>query len=116
MSMEGIRKGERPFVDDLHFPRGFNRSGDFSISDSVILKDYGITMKQLYDAVIFPENEAEKHFCDVVNGKSEPETSFERVWLRYLHKINNRTFHTLNSKAKEKSQIDYDSSDYSVDI
>lgn len=116
MNMEGIRKGERPFVDDLRFPRGFNRSGDFSINDSVILKDYGITMKQLYDGAIFPENDAERHFCDVVNGKLEPETSFERVWLRYLQKINNRTFHTLNSRAKEKTINDMESDDFSIDV
>lgn len=114
--MDFFRKGDRPFVDDVHFPRGFNRSGDFSINDAMLLKDYGTTMKQLYGGELLPDNEAEKRFIQVANGSLEPVNSLEKVWLKYLSIINTRTFHTLNSRAKDSSSRDYEFSEYSEEL
>lgn len=116
MNVDGIRLGERPFHDDVNYPRGFSRSGDFSINDSAILKDYGTTMKQLYDGTLLPVNEAEKQFVEVVNGKAEARNAYERVWLKYIQKTSKRTFHTLNSKVRSGSNNNIESSEYSLEL
>ncbi|MCG7588302.1 DUF413 domain-containing protein, partial [Photobacterium sp. OFAV2-7] len=40
-------RSEGKFYDDKNFPRGFNRSGVFTISKAALLLDYGRTMKGL---------------------------------------------------------------------
>lgn len=95
MSDIEIRAGKRPFTDVLHFPRGFSRSGDFSIADSNLLTQYGDTLALLANGDIEPENKQEQHFVDVCTGDVEPETKLEFVWLKYLNKTRRRQFYTL---------------------
>ena len=116
MSEFGIKKGSRTFYDDVYFPRGFSRSGDFTIAESTLLQDYGTTLKQLHDGFLSPENEAEERFVQVANGKLEANSSLERVWVKYIKATSPKSFYTLNSKCKTNDSGEITSSEYSMEL
>lgn len=116
MSDIQIRAGKRAFTDVLHFPRGFSRSGDFSIGDSNLLTQYGETLNQLSHGDLPPENEQEKHFVDVCFGEAEPETKLEFVWIKYLNKTRRRQFFTLCGSDRAAQPAASDPSDSVLDL
>lgn len=111
MSDIQIRAGKRPFTDVLHFPRGFSRSGDFSITDSNLLSQYGETLNALSHGDLTPENEQEQHFVDVCLGEAEPATKLEMVWVKYLNKTRRRQFFTLCGSERSAAAASQDTSD-----
>lgn len=109
-----LRTGEKTFFDDLHFPRGFNRSGEFTINESKLLNDYGHTMKRLAEGVLEPINEAEKRFIRCVSGEQEPTTLAEKTWCRYKQIIAPKTVVTLHGRGIPC--FDMESSEYSMEL
>ena len=77
-----IRKGASEYFDDANFPRGFRRSGEFSVIESVILSDYGMTLKKLTDGSLMPENREEKYIIDVTDNKREAQTQIEKAGFK----------------------------------
>ena len=45
-------RSEGKFYDDKNFPRGFNRSGVFTISEASVLENYGRSMRALFMALL----------------------------------------------------------------
>ena len=71
------------FYDDVNFPYGFARSGDFTIQEAENLTKYGYMMHQLANKKISPENEEQEHFVQVVDGKTQPLYNNEQLYLKY---------------------------------
>ncbi|WP_026970772.1 DUF413 domain-containing protein [Aliagarivorans marinus] len=97
--MSEFRYGRKRFYDDIKFPRGFSKSGDFTLAESELLSLYGDTMLALELGTLLPESSAERHFIKVLRNPLKAKTALERVWLKYLRLARGRrSFHTLNSK------------------
>ncbi len=102
MSASEIRLGQRPFSDPKRFPKGLSRSGDFSISQAHLLQSYGLTLQQLQDGSLQPENDAERHFLKVIDGTYMPETALEKAWIKYLQITKPKAFFTLCGSTSNK--------------
>ncbi|MDO6568930.1 DUF413 domain-containing protein [Alteromonas sp. 1_MG-2023] len=78
----------RPFVDKKHYPYGFARSGDFSITESKLLQAHGSLFAALVDGKITPSSEAEINYLNSALGQCEPATPQARAWVKYQTRIN----------------------------
>ena len=105
-----LRHGKTRFYDMVKFPRGFAKSGDFTLLESEILLTFGETMLALESGIIAPENSDEKHFVKVMKHPAKAKTKLEYVWLKYTQlSRGRRSFHTLNSRSKFQVPIlDFD--------
>lgn len=99
-----MRKGSRDYFDDKHFPMGFRRSGDFTISEAKLLTEYGLTLKHLTSGAISAESEQEQHFIKVISGNVDPKSDIEKVWLKYL-KVTSPKVH-VSIYGHSKPEID----------
>ncbi|GLQ73110.1 hypothetical protein CW749_22085 [Vibrio sp. vnigr-6D03] len=102
MSDIEVRVGQKRFFDNKKFPRGFGKSGDFTLMECDLLTTYGDTLNALQHGELEPENSEEKHFLKVLENPGKAKTKLENVWLKY-HKIayGRRTFHTLHTIGKQ---------------
>ncbi|KLN64953.1 MULTISPECIES: DUF413 domain-containing protein [Vibrio] len=114
MSDTQFRHGKKRFYDNAKFPRGFAKSGDFTIGEEDILTLYGDTMLGLESGALQPENAEEKHFVKVLINPGKAKSKLERVWLKYVQLARGRKrFHTLNGR----NRIDTNSiEDYSDEV
>mgnify|MGYP003636249232 CR=1 FL=1 len=79
---------KRVFSDAKNYPYGFSRSGDFSISESKALSEYGCLIAALVDGQIQPETGEEDELLAAAFGKKEPEGAAEKAWVKYQKRIN----------------------------
>ncbi|CAM3921777.1 DUF413 domain-containing protein [Vibrio aquimaris] len=108
MSDTLFRHGKKRFFDNEKFPRGFAKSGDFTLAEEEILTLYGDTMQGLETGLIEPDNAEEKHFIKVLENPSKAKSKLERVWLKYIQLARGRKrFHTLNGRSKPETVEDY---------
>ncbi|ELB2168444.1 DUF413 domain-containing protein [Vibrio parahaemolyticus] len=108
MSDTEFRHGKKRFYDNVKFPRGFAKSGDFTLSEEEILTIYGDTMLGLESGELTPENSEEKHFVKVLENPGKAKTKTERTWLKYTQLARGRKrFHTLNGRNKPDAADDY---------
>lgn len=77
----------RAFYDNKHYPRGFSRSGDFSLKEAQVLTRYGSLLNSLMEGKVAPANEYQSHFVQVTRGEAAPEHPLEKLWLKYLDKV-----------------------------
>ncbi|WP_404342621.1 DUF413 domain-containing protein [Pseudoalteromonas mariniglutinosa] len=103
---------QRQFYDDQNFPRGFGRSGHFTLLEANILEQHGVVLKGLYNKTLEPQNEIQIQFTQVVTGNLEPTNAIERAWMKYLKLTTCKTkFHTLFGRSKISSpapqSVDY---------
>lgn len=68
MSDTEFRHGKKRFYDNTKFPRGFAKSGDFTLAEEEILTIYGDTMLGLETGELSPQNAEEKHFVKVIEN------------------------------------------------
>jgi len=105
----------RQFYDDQNFPRGFSRSGHFTLLEASILEQHGCVLKNLYTKVLEPQNELQRHFLAVVNNSQDASNAIEKAWVKYLKLTTCKTkFHTLFSRSKGATPIPT-STDYYTD-
>ena len=78
----------RMFSDAKNYPYGFSRSGDFSISESKALSEYGCLIAALVDGQIEPETSDDDKLLAAAFGKKEPEGAAEKAWVKYQKRIN----------------------------
>lgn len=76
----------KTFFDNKHYPRGFGRSGDFTLKEAELLSRCGVTMQQLTLDKVAPKGKVQKQFLAVLKGERAAETTLEKVWSRYLDK------------------------------
>lgn len=97
----------REFFDDINFPYGFRKSGDFIVPEANMLSAIGQRLSQLEHQVVQPENDTEKQFVQVCRGEKEASTQVERLWLKYKNLVSHRNdFHGLNN-SKPEVEDDY---------
>jgi uncharacterized protein YifE (UPF0438 family) len=78
----------RPFADKKHYPYGFARSGDFSISESKLLQAHGSLFAALVDGKIEPSSDVEINYLNAALGQCEPQTPQAKAWVKYQTRIN----------------------------
>lgn len=92
---------QRQFYDDQNFPRGFSRSGNFTLLEASILEQHGVVLKSLHNKTIEPNNELQQQFVAVASGAQEASNPIERTWIKYLKLTTCKTkFHTLFGRSK----------------
>ncbi|MEW6990753.1 DUF413 domain-containing protein [Colwelliaceae bacterium 6441] len=91
---------EAPFYDDAHFPRGFRKSGNFTIAESELLTHIGKRLFMLEQGFAQPENSVEEQFfqfCKAqIEGPLEGQNSVELLWQKYKNLTKFKPFHSLN--------------------
>ncbi|WP_325894902.1 DUF413 domain-containing protein [Grimontia sp. NTOU-MAR1] len=96
------------FFDDRHFPKGFARSGYFTIKEAQLLETSGRTMKALFEGAMVPQDEEQQKFVDEVNGRRAAESSYALCWLKYLKEINHKhVVYNLCSTSRGGAVEDY---------
>lgn len=89
------------FYDDANFPRGFARSGHFTIVEADILENHGFVLKGLYNKTLAPQNSFQTQFVQVMENTQEPTNAFERAWIKYLKLTTSKAkFHTLFGRSR----------------
>lgn len=88
------------FYDDSNFPRGFRKSGSFTIRESELLSSIGKRLQLLAAGKAVPETDAEKDFITVCTGVKAPESHAEKLWMKYMSLTQKRSFHTLSGGTK----------------
>ena len=86
MDIEGF-ESVGTYYDDANFPRGFSKSGEFTITESDLLHKYGLSLSALESGERSPATAQEKHFIAVCRGDKEPDSQLERTWLKYRSKL-----------------------------
>ncbi|MDC9521390.1 DUF413 domain-containing protein [Pseudoalteromonas sp. Angola-31] len=105
---------QRQFYDDQNFPRGFSRSGNFTLLEASILEQHGVVLKGLYNKTLAPQNTLQEQFVDVVCGSKEPTNPIEKAWVKYLKLTTCKTkFHTLFGRSKMSGPVPISRDDYS---
>ena len=74
------------YYDDKNFPKGFHRSGEFTVNEADLLFNYGKELAALEAGTLVPENDQQKHFIAVCTGEAEAETALELAWQKYRRK------------------------------
>ncbi|WP_166422319.1 DUF413 domain-containing protein [Paraglaciecola sp. 20A4] len=78
---------QRVFSDPKNYPYGFSRSGDFSISESRALSQYGCLIAALVDGQIEPECDEDNSLLASAKGEKNPSTVAEKAWYKYDKRI-----------------------------
>ncbi|PSU35750.1 DUF413 domain-containing protein [Photobacterium lutimaris] len=105
------------FYDDKNFPRGFNRSGVFTIGEAQILENFGRTMRGLADGSLIPETVNEQEFLADISGSREIQTSYAKCWSKYVNKTTNKVrSYTLCVSQRKQHTHDFDDDDVETDI
>ncbi len=79
---------KRVFTDTKNYPYGFSRSGDFSISESKALSEYGSLIAALVDGHIKAESDDDLNYLAAAHGEIEPQNVVQRAWVKYQKRIN----------------------------
>lgn len=87
------------FYDDVHFPRGFKRTGDFSIAEAELLTEIGKRLLMLEQGLCKPETEVEEQFVRMCDEHTEGQTKVELLWKKYKKLSLPKSFHCLNSRS-----------------
>jgi uncharacterized protein YifE (UPF0438 family) len=91
----------RRFFDDRNFPRGFTRSGRFTLAEGNLLEKHGLAMQELEQGVRQPATDEEQRFLLVCRGEAEANTVYEKTWLKYKQRLaEKRKFHTVFGKKR----------------
>jgi hypothetical protein len=100
---------KRVFSDPKNYPYGFSRSGDFSISESRALSDYGCYIAALIDGHIQAQDNDDNAILAAAHGDIEPQDTAQRAWLKYQKRINRPKTDSIYGTKKAASQEDDDS-------
>jgi len=113
---------KRVFSDAKNYPYGFSRSGDFSISESKALSEYGCYIAALADGHIQPHDIDDNSILAAVHGHAEPQDTAQRAWLKYQKRINRPKTGSIYGTKKGSSQEEEDTlvsdidDDYDMDL
>jgi len=90
---------EKKFFDDRNFPRGFQRSGDFTRSQALILESKGVAMKALHEGSRAPATPEEEQFVSMCRGQNAPASETEKTWSIYLNALRRKQIYFTASSA-----------------
>ncbi len=69
-----------------HFPRGLDRSGEFTREQAQLLVNHGFAYQALDAGTREPATEDERQFVAVCRGEREPLTPHEKAWSCFCRK------------------------------
>jgi uncharacterized protein YifE (UPF0438 family) len=107
---------KRVFSDPKNYPYGFSRSGDFSISESQALGQYGCLVAALLDGQLESVSEEDYGLVESAYGKKEPQTAAEKAWFKYQKCINRPKPGTINGTRPFAVDVDDDDTVSDIDI
>ncbi len=90
---------DKKFFDDRNFPRGFQRSGDFTRTQAQILETKGVAMKALHEGSRAPQNDEEERFVATCHGNEKPASDVEKTWAIYLNALRRKQIYFTASSA-----------------
>ncbi|WDE05098.1 DUF413 domain-containing protein [Thalassomonas viridans] len=93
------------FYDDVNFPYGFRKSGNFSITEADLLTDVGKRLFMLEQGLAAAQNQVEEKFVEMCRTQREGESKIERLWQKYQRLTKKRSFHTLSSRVTSNTDI-----------
>jgi uncharacterized protein YifE (UPF0438 family) len=102
LSKEGLLR--RAFSDPKNYPYGFSRSGDFSISESNALVEYGCYIAALVDGHILAQSSEDITMLAAVHGDIEPISPAQRAWIKYQKRINRPKTDSIHGSKKAATQ------------
>ena len=108
----------RQYTDPVNYPYGFSRSGDFSISESKALSEYGLFICAMLDGSYIPETQEDKDILASITGKKPINSVIERAWDKYQKRINRQKHISIYGSNKVANEDDVDNStiDEEIDI
>ena len=107
----------RKFYDDVNYPRGISRSGDYSLKEVYLLENHGVAFLELSNGKKLPSNDVEAQFLKVCLGDLLPTTAEEKAWVKYKTKtLTPKQFHTLFGRNKVEVDPDTDTEPDDIDI
>lgn len=109
-----IRKGSKSFFDDVNFPRGFSRSGEFTVLESNLLHDFGYTLQLLSNGSLMPDNAEEVRFADVCTGRAIAQTFAEKTWMKYISLSSPRKYENVYGMGRP--QNNFESGEYYLEL
>ncbi|QSX35051.1 DUF413 domain-containing protein [Shewanella avicenniae] len=95
---------DRRFYDDVNFPHGFKRSGDFTNKEAELLEAHGVAMQALAKGSRTAINEEEQHFVDAANGRVAAATMIEKLWQKYVKLAMGKPFYAVVGTTLLKSR------------
>ncbi|QDE31655.1 MULTISPECIES: DUF413 domain-containing protein [Shewanella] len=100
------------FYDDVNFPKGFKRCGDFTSKEADLLEQHGQAMKNLAEGSQIPCNVDEDQFVQVSQGKLPASTAMELLWIKYCRLAKGKPFYavvgTIHTPSSAKVEIEFD--------
>lgn len=84
------------FYDDVNFPNGFRKSGDFNIVEAELLTDIGKRLFLLEQGLRKPENQVEHQFVQMCQLNMEGQTKVEILWKKYKTLTKYKPLYNLN--------------------
>ena len=87
------------FYDDVNFPHGLAKSGDFTIEESKLLTSIGTRLFLLEQGLCKPENQVEDQFVQMCKLQAEGQTKVELLWHKYKTLTKHKPFHSLNGNT-----------------
>jgi hypothetical protein len=103
------------FYDDRHFPYGFSRSGDFTVSEVAELEKFGNLFKALVDGQVSDPTEEDQHFLQVMQGETPASTLAEKAWLKYLKCCNRSPVWLTTRRAANDAEDDFVDDEDTID-
>lgn len=93
------------YYDDIRFPYGFSKSGNFTISEAECLESKGAYFRALQEGKISELNQEDKRIISVFNGKTEAKTFEERTWLKYLGTTTRKQVWLRDREKKQSHKV-----------
>ena len=84
------------FYDDVNFPHGFKKSGDFNIPEAELLTKIGKRLFILEQGFSKPANQVEENFVDMCKEQREGKTQVEILWQKYKRLTEHKPFYSLH--------------------
>lgn len=119
-SVDNLANGTKSFIsnkrffDDVNFPKGFKRCGDFTNKEAELLEQHGHAFKSLMEGTSLPCTPDEDQFVKVAQGQILPSSPMELLWAKYIKLAKGKPFyavvgtiHTPASSSKVDIEIDY---------
>nr|WP_159063801.1 DUF413 domain-containing protein [Thaumasiovibrio occultus] len=110
-------RSEGLFFDPKFFPRGFGKSGNFTIAEAQRLEMFGIRMRRLASGEVSPEDAEEQAFLAQINGEEAITTPEAQVWMKYMRLTTQRkqSFTLCSTPSKVGAGMDDDDDSSSDD-
>ncbi|AWB66944.1 hypothetical protein C2869_11075 [Saccharobesus litoralis] len=96
----------RIYADHKNYPRGFRRSGDFSIKEADALEKFGTLIVALESGAYAPADDEDTHFVAVLRGEQEPDDLATKAWRKYIARINRPKLGSIYGSRIDTSQVD----------